>query len=183
LACYRAGRALLLDAGYAQVSMRMFRAPHAPAPDGPVYCCQEDGMVGLGCGARSYTTALHYSLEYAVSAPGVRAILADYIARPDAAFAVADYGFRLDGDDQRRRYVIQSLLQAEGLALADYQARFGGDLYADLPALPELAARGWAVATPDRLQLTPAGLEQSDAIGPWLYSAQVSALMEAYELR
>ncbi len=80
LACYRAGRALLLDAGYTQVSMRMFRASHAPAQDGPVYCCQEDGMVGLGCGARSYTRGLHYSSEYAVGASGVRAILRDYVA-------------------------------------------------------------------------------------------------------
>src|SRR5262249_18401222 len=49
--CYREGRALLLAEGYTQVSMRMFRARHAPDEEGPVYCCQEDGMVGLGCGA------------------------------------------------------------------------------------------------------------------------------------
>ena len=40
--------------------------------------------------------------------------------------------------------------------------------------------RGWRA---ERLQLTPEGLERSDAIGPWLYSAQVRALMDAYELR
>ena len=38
-----------------QVSMRLFRRADAATPDGPVYCCQDDGMVGLGCGARSYT--------------------------------------------------------------------------------------------------------------------------------
>ena len=38
----------------------------------PVYCCQNDGMIGLGCGARSYTRALHYSCDYAVGARGVR---------------------------------------------------------------------------------------------------------------
>jgi oxygen-independent coproporphyrinogen III oxidase len=52
---YRAGRELLLAEGYRQTSMRMFRAAHCPDEGGPVYCCQEDGMVGLGCGARSYT--------------------------------------------------------------------------------------------------------------------------------
>jgi oxygen-independent coproporphyrinogen-3 oxidase len=183
LACYRAGRELLLVAGYTQVSMRMFRAAHAPAQEGPVYCCQEDGMVGLGCGARSYTRALHYSSEYAVSAAGVRAILADYIARPDAAFDVASYGFRLNSDDQRRRYVLQSLLLAEGFAPATYRRRFGTAVYDDLPELYALAAHGLAVATPERLQLTPAGLERSDAVGPWLYSAPVRALMDTYELR
>jgi oxygen-independent coproporphyrinogen-3 oxidase len=42
-----------------QISMRLFRAAHAPNQNGPIYCCQEDGMVGLGCCARSYTRALH----------------------------------------------------------------------------------------------------------------------------
>ncbi|MBD4029592.1 coproporphyrinogen III oxidase family protein, partial [Xanthomonas citri pv. citri] len=67
LVLYRAGRDHLLAAGYTQVSMRMFRAPHARDGDAPVYCCQSDGMVGIGCGARSYTAGLHYSSEYGVS--------------------------------------------------------------------------------------------------------------------
>ena len=36
------------------------------------YCCQEDGMIGLGPGARSYTRSMHYSTEYAVGQTGVR---------------------------------------------------------------------------------------------------------------
>ena len=102
-ACYRAGRELLLELGYRQVSMRMFQRAQAPATDGPAYCCQNDGMVGLGCGARSYTRALHYSGEYAVGATGVREILAAYFAKAanlvntDDAFDFVDYGFRLDG--------------------------------------------------------------------------------------
>ncbi len=182
-ACYRAGRTLLLAAGYTQVSMRMFRAPHAPDLDGPVYCCQEDGMVGLGCGARSYTQALHYSSEYAVSAGGVRAILQAYMARSDAEFAQASYGFRLDGDEQRRRYLLQSLLQVEGLDRAAYRGRFCGDILLDRPELHALVAQGWATLTPARLALTSAGLEYSDTIGPWLYSPPVQALMEGYTLR
>ncbi len=83
LECYRAGRALLLAEGYTQTSMRMFRAPQAPAQDGPVYCCQEDGMVGLGCGARSYTPALHYSSEYAVGGSTINAIIGEYINQAD----------------------------------------------------------------------------------------------------
>jgi oxygen-independent coproporphyrinogen III oxidase len=180
LTCYRAARDLLLAEGYTQVSMRLFRARHAPAEDGPVYCCQEDGMVGLGCGARSYTRALHYSTEYAVGAAGVREILADYVARPDEAFARADYGFRLDAGEQRRRYVIQSLLTGDGLDRTAYRVRFGGDPLDDLPQLAELASAGLARRDSRGLRLTDAGFERSDAIGPWLYSARVGRLTEGY---
>jgi oxygen-independent coproporphyrinogen-3 oxidase len=181
LAFYREARDLLRAEGYQQVSMRMFRAGHSLAEDGPVYCCQNDGMVGLGCGARSYTRSVHYSGHYAVRAAGVREVIANYIAQPAAAFATTDYGFRLNADEQRRRYVVQSLLLAEGLSLSAYGGRFGTDAWTDLPQLAELEPRGLARATEDRLALTDAGLERSDAIGPWLYSSVVRTLMEAYE--
>jgi oxygen-independent coproporphyrinogen-3 oxidase len=183
LACYRAGRELLLSSGYAQTSMRMFRSAHAPAQEGPVYCCQEDGMVGLGCGARSYTRELHYSSEYAVGGAGVRAILADYIARPDQSFDAAHYGIALTAEDQRRRFLIQSILQVDGLDLAAYQRRFGTSALDDLPELAELEQFGLAAITDARIVLTDGGLERSDTIGPWLYTAGVQTLMEAYELR
>jgi oxygen-independent coproporphyrinogen-3 oxidase len=182
LECYREGRDLLLHMGYEQVSMRLFRSRHAPAGEGPVYCCQEDGMVGLGCGARSYTRALHYSREYAVGAQGVRAILADYLSRPEDAGDFADYGFRLGADDQRRRFVLQSLLQ-QGLDWDSYRGRFGTAAPDDLPELAELEPRGLAQATAAGLRLTDAGLERSDTIGPWLYSARVRGLMEEYSCR
>jgi oxygen-independent coproporphyrinogen-3 oxidase len=183
LTCYREARSLLLDRGYSQVSMRMFRASHAPDEEGPVYCCQEDGMVGLGCGARSYTRALHYSSEYAVRAPGIREIIADYVVRPDVDFDRANYGFRLDEAEQRRRYVIQSLLCAEGLREDSYARRFGTSARDDLPQLQELEALDLAARTPEGLRLTTTGLERSDTIGPWLYSPEVRSLMEGYAWR
>lgn len=184
LACYRAGRALLLERGYIQVSMRMFRRVRpGDGEAGPVYCCQEDGMIGLGCGARSYTRDLHYSSEFAVGARGVRAILTDYVNRPPEAFDAADYGCRLGPEEQRRRYVIQSLLQADGLSRPAYHLRFGTDALADLPELAELEPRGLAAMSQDRLCLTAAGMERSDAIGPWLYSAAVRARSGEFALR
>jgi oxygen-independent coproporphyrinogen-3 oxidase len=181
LDCYRAGRDLLLDSGYRQLSMRMFRADHAPEPAGPVYCCQDDGMVGVGCGARSYTRDLHYSTEYAVAATGVRQILTDYLGRPAAAFGVVDYGVRLSADDQRRRWLIKSLLRADGLDLAGYTARFGGDAITDFPELSVLESDGLIDQRGGCLCPTAAGLEQSDAIGPWLYSAAVRRSMAEFE--
>lgn len=180
---YRAGRDYLLEQGYTQVSMRMFRAAHAPTQDAPIYCCQKDGMVGLGSGARSYTRTLHYSGEYAVGHSGVRAILSDYTQRSDADFDAVDYGATLDDEEQRRRYVIKSLLHAEGLSSAAYQRRFGETLAVVLPELAELETRGLAWQDGDTLRLTPAGYERSDVIGPWLYSAKTWELMGAYELQ
>lgn len=183
LSCYREARALLLSADYEQISMRMFRARGVPAEEGPAYCCQDDGMVGIGCGARSYTRGLHYSREFAVGARGIRAILSDYLARPTDRFAFVDYGFRLDTDEQRRRHVLQSLLQGTGLTFASYLARFGSQVLLDYPELLELEQEGLAERDDTCLRLTPAGLERSDTIGPWLYSECVRDLMNRFELR
>jgi oxygen-independent coproporphyrinogen-3 oxidase len=183
LPLYRLARERLADAGYTQDSMRMFRAPGAPSQDGPVYCVQEDGMVGLGCGARSYTSRLHYASEYAVGARGVREILDGWIARDDDAFTHADWGFELDGEEQRRRFVAMSLLVADGLDLEAYRRRFGAEAVDDLPGLLQLEPAGLATVRDRRVRLTAAGLERSDTLGPWLHSERVRALMDSSELR
>jgi len=182
VALYEQGRDVLGAAGYRQVSLRMFRRDDAGTAAGPVYCCQDDGMIGLGCGARSYTRTVHYSTEWAVGARGVRDILARWIERDDDAFAVADYGFELDAGEQRRRWLILSLLADDGLDLAAYRARFGGDADHEFPQLAELAPRGLAIRTGDAITLTPEGLGRADALGPWLYSAAVQRRMADYEL-
>jgi oxygen-independent coproporphyrinogen-3 oxidase len=180
LTCYRVGRELLLAAGYEQVSMRMFRRSGA-SEGGPAYCCQEDGMVGLGCGARSYTRGLHYSLDYAVGPKGIKAIIADYLARSDADFATADHGFTLDANEQRRRYLLQSILNVEGLDACRYAARFGSSPDDDFPDLRTFADLGLLEQQGGSWRPTPTGLEWADAIGPWFFSEQVRALMAEYE--
>jgi oxygen-independent coproporphyrinogen-3 oxidase len=178
---YRAACDVLRAAGYEQKSMRMFQRPSPSAAPAPVYCCQTDGMVGLGCGARSYTRALHYSTEFAVGRTGVRAILSDYLARDEQQFSSARYGILLNPDEQRRRYVIQSLLQSEGLLLGDYRSQFRSDVLLDLPQLADLVEGSLATIDQHRLNLTAAGLERSDQIGPWLYSECVRRQMEQFE--
>ena len=170
LALYRAGRDYLLASGYEQVSMRMFRRLGAPDSSADDYMCQSDGMVGLGCGARSYTSKLHYSFDYAVSTGEVRGIIDDFVARGESDFAFAEVGFEMDADEQRRRRLVMSLLQADGLDV-----------------LPEgfetehalLGGRGWLAGG----ALTPDGLAWSDAIGPLFFSERVRALMAEYDLR
>lgn len=184
LAMYRAGRDRLLAAGYTQVSMRMFRAPHAPATDaGPAYCCQDDGMVGIGCGARSYTRDLHYASEYGVSRRGVVDILDHYLSLSHEDFACVDHGIALDGDEQRRRHAIQSLLVKPGLSLSAWHARFDSAAFDDLPQLRELEPVGLARLDGDLLALTDEGFARADTLGPWLISPAVAARMTDYSLR
>ncbi|MFI0407900.1 STM4012 family radical SAM protein [Actinomadura sp. 3N508] len=178
---YRIGRDHLLGEGYEQVSMRMFRLPSATA-NGTEYCCQTDGMVGLGCGARSYTSRLHYSFEYAVETRLVRSIIDDYVGEDD--FTTARVGFELTDDERRRRHLVQSLLQTAGVDRTSYRSRFNTDPLDDFQAdLTSFQARGWLETSDDTVRLTPEGLAYSDAIGPALFSPHVQTLMAAYEAR
>lgn len=182
-ALYRQGVDRLRVAGYRQLSMRHFRRADLPADATPEYACQSDGMVGLGCGARSYTADLHYSFDYAVGIGQVRAIIDDYLSRPESDFDHAEVGYRLDADEQRRRWLITSLLRADGCDQAAYADRFGSRAVDDFPRLAVLADRDWLTVTADRLALTAAGLAYSDAIGPWLVSTAVRAAMTARPTR
>jgi coproporphyrinogen III oxidase-like Fe-S oxidoreductase len=181
LELYRQAVEVLTAAGYVRHSMRQFRRADAPVPDGPDYCCQDDGMVGLGCGARSYTTDLHYSFDYAVAVPEVRAVIADFLSRPVDDFRYAEFGFHLDAVEQRRRWLLKSLLRAEGVDPAAYTARFGTRHTDDFPQLTDLVDRGWLNAS--RTVLTGPGLDHSDAVGPWLVSGEVREAMGSYVLR
>ncbi|MFI8166045.1 STM4012 family radical SAM protein [Streptomyces sp. NPDC085931] len=181
LRLYRAGRDHLLAHGYTQQSMRMFRRADAPPQGADDYACQTDGMIGLGCGARSYTADLHYSFDYAVGMQEIRAIIDDYVGATD--FSRAEVGYAMDAHEARRRHLLQSLLQAEGLRLDDYRARFGVSPADDFgPELAAFAERGWlADGDSETLRLSPEGLAHSDAVGPALFSPAVREAMAAYE--
>lgn len=181
---YRRGRDFLLENGYQQISMRMFRRNSSQAGQGE-YCCQNDGMIGLGCGARSYTRELHYSSEYAVGKQSIKNILQAFVQRSDDSFARVEYGFRLDRNNQQRRFIIQSLLHSSGLSLPLYQQRFGSTPASDFPQLDELFALTLAQydVTAQKITLTEQGLAYSDAIGPWLYADEVNQRMQGYKLK
>jgi len=181
---YRITCDVLGEAGFEQISMRLFRRPGTTPSTAADYCCQEDGMVGLGPGARSYTQALHYSSEYAVGQAGVRQIIRAFQETRD--FSVADFGVRLDLAEQQRRYLIKSLLRCDGVDPSAFESMFGVALSDTFPQLEALADGGYAAfegqGTGRRFRLSAAGLEVSDTIGPWLYSPAVEARMEACEL-
>jgi oxygen-independent coproporphyrinogen III oxidase len=183
---YRAARDFLLEHGYSQSSMRIFQRKNAPErrhDAGLEFDAQDDGLIGLGCGARSYTHDLHYSSEYAVGQSGVREIISDFVQRPDHSFDFAMHGARLNRDEQQRRYILQALLRAEGIRLGAYAKRFGTNLLEDWPQLQELIALEYAELNANTMRLSLRGLELSDAIGPWLYSPAMQALSAGYGWR
>ncbi|MBZ0113118.1 MAG: STM4012 family radical SAM protein [Thermoanaerobaculia bacterium] len=182
---YRQGREFLLERGYEQVSMRHFRLEGGGSHSSlslTEYTCQEDGMVGLGPGARSYTRALHYSSEYAVSQLGVKEIIRSFGSRSPAAHIVADYGIWLSREDQKRRHIIKSLLHVDGLDGHRYRAKFSSDCLVDFPELRELTEGGFARISSSRLALTDEGFEASDTIGPWFYSELVRQRMDSFQV-
>ena len=79
-----------------------------PSETGPAYCCQTDGMVGLGCGARPTPRAALF-LRLRGGVRQVRAILDDYISRGPAGSMCRSVP--LDEDERRRRHLLQSLLK------------------------------------------------------------------------
>ncbi|MBC8139630.1 MAG: STM4012 family radical SAM protein [Fibrella sp.] len=180
---YRQARDTLLSSGYEQVSLRFFR--RIGAATHPSSDAIGGNLIGLGCGARSYTRALHYSSEWAVGRAGVRSIVADYLIRSDADFAIADYGVRLTTEEQKRRFLIYSLLQqSEGVPLGAYHARFDdSDLLADFPQLVEMQERGLAVSSDTAFALTERGWEWADVLGPYLTSDVMRQQMETFALK
>lgn len=188
LEAYRVARDFLLANGYEQTSLRMFRRSDSrkvdsTPSDDTVYRCQADGMIGLGCGARSYTHSLHYSYEYAVHSKAILAIVNDFNRKSESDFARVDFGYRLNEEDRKRRFVILCLLQTAGVDTREYHRQFGSRVREDFPGLNGLMENNYLIVTEDRMRLTESGLEYSDAIGPWLYSEQVRQNMKAYECR
>jgi oxygen-independent coproporphyrinogen-3 oxidase len=180
---YRAARDLLQQNGYRQISMRLFRAKDHGTTAGPAYCCQEDGMVGLGAGARSYTKRVHFSTEYAVGQTGIREIIADFNQRSKDDMTAINYGCLLNLEEQKRRYMIKSLLRIDGLDLAAYRSCFGSKAWDDFPPLAELLNLELGTVEDQTLRLNERGFELSDVIGPWLYSEAISNLIREFELK
>ncbi|WP_276485487.1 STM4012 family radical SAM protein [Paraflavitalea pollutisoli] len=179
---YQAAKQLLLSAGYQQVSMRLFRKATS-GKMGPVrsYVCQEDGMIGLGAGARSYTKQVHYSSEYAVGRQHIRSIIEKYIDHRD--FGTIDYGIVLEPEEQERRYVIKSVLHGSGLDLSRFRTLYGKAAMAAYPLLQKLVGHQLAALEGSVLRLTSTGIDYSDAIGPALYSEPIRERINGFALQ
>ncbi|HEY9060512.1 MAG TPA: STM4012 family radical SAM protein [Pseudobacteroides sp.] len=188
---YKTACSILKDSGYSQLSMRCFslekefdKEINKANVNLPEYSCQEDGMIGLGCGARSYTKNVHYSYEYGVSHGVVKGIIESYIGTK--SYKYADFGFILNEEEQKRRFVLKSLLYKDGIDYYKYKELFSSRVMDDFTELSCLVELGYAKQynSDDKsvLKLTEEGLALSDSIGPWLMSQKVRDRMERYML-
>jgi oxygen-independent coproporphyrinogen-3 oxidase len=181
---YFFGRDLLAAAGYVQLSMRQF----AKKPPANPASCGLDDMIGIGCGARSYLGDLHFCRPYAAGREASLRLISEYIA--DNGNPAPLYGYILNDDEQKRRFIIKNLLYYRGLCVNDYRRRFKSDPRADFPLFEELRETGCvevcgetnAAAPAVFLRLTEKGLSLSDMIGPRFISAAVRAGMDAWRL-
>jgi oxygen-independent coproporphyrinogen-3 oxidase len=175
-AMYDLALELLDNAGFRQTTMRQFRRD---AENHDVeYRCQDHGMVGLGAGARSYTTSLHYSTPWRMITRNIRAVIEEYLARDHSQI---EYGIHLDDQERQRRYLLQTLLY-EGVDLAEFQHRFDADeqaLFADLWQL--LTAERCVSVDAERIRLTAKGVRHADVIGQLFFSERVLELMAQWE--
>lgn len=179
LELYHMARQRLEEAGYKQFSMRRFAKEVSFSHKSVLpFSCQEEGMAGLGCGARSYTRDAHYASRYGVSIAATKSIIEDYVSA--VHYDKADYGFLLNAFEQERRFVLKAILHSEGLALAAYSERFGTDAMAEHPELKELMELQLAELEAGVFRLTVRGMAYSDAIGDEFISGDVRALMEGY---
>lgn len=177
---YRIGRDFLLSNGYIQDSMRLFR--HASiCIKSNEYSCQEDGMIGLGTNARSYTKSTHYSTPYATSRQKINEIIDSYTNTSRSDFDTVDFGIVLDESERKRRYLIKSLLKSQGIDIRQYESYFGASLSEDFPDLSTLIDLEMVCRIDTRLALTPRGMSLSDLIGYWFISEQIQSRMKEYQ--
>ncbi len=189
---YQHGRDLLLENGYTQVSMRLFRRlfrrkfHHLNQPfdanvdSDPSYCCQEDGMIGLGTGARSYTTHFHYSTPYAAQREQSIEIIKAFNQKTKKDFLFADFGIHLSIDEKKRRYLIKSILQSKGLDRENYKRFFSTDCSDDFNELAAYEANGLLTISDGNIKMTQKGIAFSDSIGPALMSETIKQRMKDF---
>ncbi len=186
LKLYFDGRHRLLDSGYHQDSMRRFVKKRNKCTNTSVereeYSCNMDGMMGLGCGSRSYTKEVHYSEPYAVSQSEVHQIIQDYIKKTPAEFLHIPYGITLNEEDKQRRFILKSLFKVKGLDTDSFRREFNIEPQKGYPELVELLDIGLAHKNGSFIVLTERGLALSDILGPWLYSQKVIDLMEGFDI-
>ncbi len=179
---YLHGRDYLLANGYEQLSMRQFKKMSASSFMDKNYLPQENGMIGLGVGARSYTQKLHYSDDYAVGRQEVKNIISNYNQRTQQDFSEVRYGFKLTLEEEKRRYLIKSFCENSGLEVNRYEQKFQHSPFIDFPQLQELFELNLVEEKNNKLSLNLAGRALEDVIGPWLYSTSVQKTIQEFEL-
>ena len=180
---YWFAQSLLKTAGYTQVSMRRFikNSPLSSDNGLPKESCGFETMLAIGSGGRSYLGKLHFCHPYTADMRVCQKIIADYIDAPDKTRVT--WGYILNEDEQKRRFVIKNILHVQGISPVEYREKFKTELCDDFPILREWEEQDYAQApaaaeSSGQIRLTSLGLSLSDYIGPMLVSAEVRQRME-----
>lgn len=176
---YDEALALLTRAGFRQLTMRQFRRDYSPNNPAVEYCCQRHGMMGLGAGARSYTTELHYATPWRMLTKNIRSVIDQYVHRMQKKDTTIRHGFVLNEEERRRRFVIQSLLYS-GMDPLEFVETFGCSVE-DVFGEEVTACREEGLLSPNELRLTPRGVRHADIVGQVFYSDSVRSLIATYE--
>ena len=183
---YEEASAFLKGKGFRQDSMRRFvRTASCPEKEGTRSFseCGFGTSLAVGCGGRSYLGNLHFCTPYTITGKDCRSQLEEFMNTKE--FSPITHGFLLSEDEQKRRYVIRSLLIRPGLDLGRYQEIFGASAMADFGLLRDWMNQGYAKIVPSKetayLTLTEIGLGLSDCLGAQLISPQVLEKMKEWE--
>ncbi len=171
LTMYQGGKKILEENGYIQTSMRNFIRGDMKKELFPEYGCQENEMIGIGCGARSYLGNIHYSRKYGVEQKNINKIIEDYMN--ESSYHYGSYGYILNESEMKRRYILKSILKVTGLDLDDYAKKFHGPPIAEFTEMQFLMQEGFLCMQDNKICPTEKGLMYSDAIGDMLISEEV----------
>ena len=174
-------RELLKQEGYQPYSMRRFvkRDILEENDRREMTLCGFGNTLSIGCGGRSYIENFHFCTPYAVKQENCRRIVKEYIHRKD--YLQVDYGFFLNEEEQKRRYVIKHILFGEGIYREDYHKHFGTEPEEDFSLLKTWMEKGYAKRTERGIAFTEEGFSLSDYLGPQLISEEVRKRMEEWK--
>ena len=169
---------ILVENGYIQTSMRNFISKNMREKLYPDYSCQENKMLGIGCGARSYIENIHYSRKYAVEDKNINAIIDAYLKEEN--FRFAEYGYKLSEKEQKIKYILKSILKITGFNPEDYRKKFHTDAAVEFSGLERLINEGYLINEGSRIFPSAKGLKYSDYIGTLFITDNIKRKMKEF---
>jgi oxygen-independent coproporphyrinogen-3 oxidase len=169
---------ILKKNGYIQTSMRNFILSDMKEKLYPEYSCQENKMLGLGCGARSYIENIHYSGKYAVEDKNINNIIDNYLKKENSG--IAKYGYKLSPEEQKIKYILKSILKITGFKIEEYREKYIKDPLEDFPELDRLINEGYLINENGRIFPAEKGLMYSDYIGTLFITDSIKRKTEEF---
>lgn len=142
---------------------------------------QGNPLIGCGVGARSYTGNIHYSTDYVVTKESTLKMISNYINNDFKR--LIEYGFVLNRDEQKRRYIILNLL-INKLNYFSYKQIFNQEIFDEFKLeFDALEQEECIQLNRDNgdIRLTRKGFKYSNIIGSLFYSENVNNLEKNFK--